>query len=158
MNTTPQHTMEQKHTNIMLYTAFEITNKKCYTSGAKKKRTCLSRSTNTLANSRQRNHEERTHKSCFFFSSLAHLTEVALRRAKLKNKRVGIFFQSRNFIFVLLSWNVIEHASTKREARFFFSFLCSRSHLAKRKWKRKAKRFCSFLFSFQLDFQRRRKQ
>ena len=69
MNTTPQHTMKQKHTNRMLYTAFKITNKKCYTSSAKKKRTCLSRSTNTIANSKRERKAKRFCSFLFLVSS-----------------------------------------------------------------------------------------
>ncbi len=47
---------KQKHTNIILYTALTIKNKKCYTWSAKrKKRTRFSRSTKTLANSKRVN-------------------------------------------------------------------------------------------------------
>ena len=85
-------------------------------------------------------------KNVFFFSSLAHFAEGALRRAKLENKRVGIFSNTQFFSVFFLSWNVIEHASTKREAQFFFRFYVSDLISKKRKRKRKAKRFCSFFF------------
>ena len=118
MNTTPQHTMEQKHTNRMLYTASEITNKKRYTSSAKKKRTCLSRSTNTLANSRQRNHEERTQKRFFLFFFTSFCRKCTTTRKARKHKSL-YFFPNTQFFRIFLSWNVIEHhaPSAKREKK-----------------------------------------
>ena len=130
-----RHLSIQWNKNIQTecYILLAVLQTKCYTSSAQKKRTWFSRSTNTIASSRQRNHEERRQKRLFLFFLSTFWRRCNTTREARKQK-ICYFFPNPHFA---------EHASTKREAWFFFRFSLSDRIAQNATWK-----IYFFMFSF----------
>ena len=105
----------------------------------RKKRTWFSRSTNTIASSRQRNHEEQRQKCLFLFILSPFCRRCNTTREARKQKIWSFFFLTRtlqntlapsakrDFFVVFLFQIALQSANTKRELKkqifrvFFFS-------------------------------------